>query len=706
MNKHHRFFHLLILLALICGCGFAAQDVELHPYAEAIRKYKEFLNLYMILDKVPGLSIGFLKDGVVWVEGFGYSDLENMVPAKPESAYRLASITKTITAMAILQLTEKGKIDLDAEVQTYVPYFPKKKWPITVRQLLGHIGGISHYNNYNLEGHIKIHKNTREAIAIFQDFPPVAEPGTRYNYSTYGYNLLGAVIEGASGRAYGDYIKEHIFEPLGMTNSRLDDPVDIIPNRVRGYRLLQGQLKNSEYVDISSRFAGGGTRSTVVDLLKYAIGILDGKILQAETYRQMFTPMVLKNGRFTTYGMGWNVRPLNGHFRIQHGGSQAETKTFLLIFPTERFAIAIAANLESFDRMFYVTQLAELVLGEDLGLETYVADKSGKFMFETCRAVFSQGLSNYDWNKRHAAQNNKDLAESFSYFHQNVNRGALRGNFGATSKRIDEGFHPIGKEAMIKVGSYMASALDGANGREKIKSYHKSGPLEFFSDYIKISREWPSSQHPYQFTETFADKIASWKKEWDAVYTEEMQNMTLSPHTDFEQLSARLKEAFSGKEIYPDYSQSLARVSRYFLRDDAPNKAFPLLNLGVALYPDSPGPLTHLGEAYIWTGDVESAVRLYKRAKALDPDHPDLKFNHFYDLGRQLNETGKDARVFTALEVAEALFPRNAKLCSDLGDLYVQIGDKDKAIAYYKKALEIAPRFKAAQDKLDQLKRR
>ncbi len=147
MNKHPRFFHLLILLALICNCGFAAQDVELHPYAEVIRKYKEFLNLYMILDKVPGLSIGFLKDGVVWVEGFGYSDLENMVPAKPESAYRLASITKTITAMAILLLSEKGKIDLDAEVQTYVPYFPKKKWPITVRQLLGHIGGISHYNN-------------------------------------------------------------------------------------------------------------------------------------------------------------------------------------------------------------------------------------------------------------------------------------------------------------------------------------------------------------------------------------------------------------------------------------------------------------------------------------------------------------------------------------------------------------------------------
>jgi len=706
MNRHRRLFLFLIILAVICGSVFSAQEEGLTPHSEAIRKYKDFLNLYMVLDKVPGLSVSFLKDGVVWIEGFGYSDLENFVPAKPESAYRLASITKTITAMAVLQLVEKGKIDLDAEVQTYVPYFPKKKWPVTVRQLLGHIGGISHYNNYDLEGHIKVHKNTREALAIFQDFPLVAEPGSKYNYSTYGYNLLGAVIEEASGQSYGDYIKKHIFEPLGMTNSRLDDPADIIPNRVRGYSLAQGQHKNSEYVDISSRFAGGGTRSTVVDLLKYAIGILDRKLLQTETYRQMFAPMVLKNGRYTTYGMGWNVHPLNGHFCIQHGGSQAETKTFLLILPTERFAIAIASNLESFDRMFYVTKLAELVLDEDIGLEIYITDRSGRFMFETCRAVFSQGLSDYDWNRRHTAQDNKDLAEAFSYFHQNVSRSALRRNFGAASRRIDEGFHPVGKNAMIKVGSYMASALEVAYGREKLKSYHKGGPLEFFSDYIKISREWHTSQRPYQFTATFTDVIDSWKKEWDIVYTEEMQNITLSPRSDFQHLSSLLREAFSGKEIYPDYSQSLARVSRYFLRANAQNNAFDVLNLGVALYPDTPGPLTHLGEAYIWTGDLHSAIKLYKKARALEPDHPDLRLDHFYDLGRQVIEAGKDSIVFTALGVAEALFPRNAKLCSDLGDLYVQIGERDKAIAYYKKALEIAPKFKTAQDKLDRLKKR
>jgi CubicO group peptidase (beta-lactamase class C family) len=698
-------FLLLIILAIIYGSLNAAQEKEIHPYSEAIQKYRDFLNLYMTWDKVPGLSVGFLKDGTVWVEGFGYSDLENSVLAKPESAYRLASITKTITAIAVLQLVERGKIDLDAEVQTYVPYFPKKKWPITIRQLLGHIGGISHYNNYEREGHIKVHKNTREALAIFQDFPLVAEPGTRYNYSTYGYNLLGAVVEGASGQPYGEYIKKHIFDPLGMTNSRLDDPMDIIPNRVRGYRLIEGQLKNSEFVNISSRFAGGGTRSTVVDLLKYAIGILDRKLLKTETYRQMFTPMALKNGKYTTYGMGWNVHPMNGHFRIHHGGSQAETKTFLLILPTERFALAIASNLESFDRMFYVHKLAELVLGEDLGLEVYVSGRSKKVLYDTCRAVFSHGLSHFDWNKKHAAQNNRDLAESFSYFLQNVNISTLQGSFLPTKKRIDDGFHPVGKEAMIKVGSFMASALEAAYGKEKLKNYHKSGPLEFFSDYIKLSNGWPSSQHPYQFTETFADQIYSWKEEWDAVYTDELCNMTISPHTDFEHLSSRLRDVYSDKEIYPDYSNSLARVSRYFLRQDDSNKAFNLLTISVDLYPDSPGPITQLGEAYIWIGDLNSAVKLYKRARDLEPDHTDLRLRHFYDLGARLIEAGKDIRVITALGVAASLYPKNAKLHSDLGDLYVQIDDRDKAIAYYKKALEIAPKFKAVQEKLDKLKK-
>jgi CubicO group peptidase (beta-lactamase class C family) len=160
-------------------------------YADKLRSFEEFVRQQMAKNKVPGLTIGFVKDDYMWVKGFGYADLENQVPANAESAYRLASVQKSMTAAAILQLVELKKINLDAEIQTYVPYFPKKKFPITVRQLLYHLGGIPHYVNRDVEQHIKEHKNTREAIVIFENFDLIAEPGTKFSYSSYGYNLLG-----------------------------------------------------------------------------------------------------------------------------------------------------------------------------------------------------------------------------------------------------------------------------------------------------------------------------------------------------------------------------------------------------------------------------------------------------------------------------------------------------------------------------------
>ena len=213
MKKHLQsvFIVILVVLWTTFSSNLSIAGDSQSSYSEALKEFEKYVSEQMTLDKAPGLSVGFMKGDFTWTKGFGYSDLENKVQAKPESSYRLASITKTLTAISVLQLVEAGKIDLDAEVQTYVPYFPKKKWPVTVRLLLGHLGGISHYKNYSVEGRIKVHKSTKEALAIFQDFDLVAEPGTRYNYSSYGYNLLGAVIEGASGQSFGDYINKHIF---------------------------------------------------------------------------------------------------------------------------------------------------------------------------------------------------------------------------------------------------------------------------------------------------------------------------------------------------------------------------------------------------------------------------------------------------------------------------------------------------------------
>ncbi|MBN1225166.1 MAG: serine hydrolase [Candidatus Aminicenantes bacterium] len=706
MNKKTAFLFSFLFLTLMSQPGLQSQDKISAPYSDAIKKYEAFVSEHMALDRVPGLTVGFLKDGHVWVQGFGYADLENKVPAMPESSYRLASVSKTITALAVLKLVEMGKIDLDAEVQKYVPYFPKKTWPVTIRKLLGHLGGISHYRDYNMEGHIKVHKNTREALAIFQDFELVAEPGTLYHYSSYGFNLLGAAVEGASGQPYGVFIKENIFDPLGMTGSRLDDPVDIIPHRVRGYRLLNGRIKNSEYVDVSSRFGGGGLRSSVVDLLKYAIGILDKKLLHEETWRQMFTPMVLRNGHFTHYGMGWDTRDWNGHFQVSHGGAQPETRTHLLIFPVERFAIAIASNFESCDRTPYVERLAELILDEDMDLKFYAPDKDSQTLLTTIRNIFSRGLSMYLWNKKSIAAEEEDLADAFSYFHQNVNKGSLSAQYKKTRKKIEEGFQPATDQALVKVGSFMASELADAMGEDALKTYHKRGPLAFFADYITTGKSRPGSKSGYKFGKNISEMIAHWAAQWGRVYTEETKNPFLSPEEDVIDQGRRLKERFSGMEIYPDYAESINRVSQYFLKRGEYDKAFATLSLAMDLYPGRPGPLCGLAAAHIWTGDPESALRLYRRAIALDAEPSGSMLNLLYTLAQQLNEEGHFDKIFTVFSVAEALFPKNAKLMTDIGDAFLETGDRKKAIAYYEKALKIAPGFKLAKEKLERAKGR
>ncbi len=352
----------------------SSQAQTTDKYADKLRAFEEFVRGQMEKNKTPGMTIGFIKDDYVWVKGFGYADLENKTPAKAESAYRFASVQKSMTAAAVLQLVEQGKINLDAEIQTYVPYFPKKKYSITVRQLLHHLGGIPHYVNRETEQHIKEHKTTREAIAIFENFDLVAEPGTKFSYSSYGYNLLGAAIEGASKQPYADYMREHIWQPLGMKDTRMDDPLAVIPNRVRGYQLINNELKNSEFINVSSRFAAGGTRGTIVDLLKFMKGLNDGKLLSSKSVDLMYSPTKTRDDNISGfpktagYAMGWNLAPQKSGLVIINDGGQQETRTFILNFPAKKFALAVAQNLEKDDDGAIIFRLYELVLNEKFSL--------------------------------------------------------------------------------------------------------------------------------------------------------------------------------------------------------------------------------------------------------------------------------------------------------------------------------------------------
>ena len=668
------------------------------PYAEAIQFYERFVAERMAYDRIPGLSVGFIKDEFSWARGFGWADVENNVPAKAESAYRLASITKTITAVAVLALVEDGKIGLDAPIQEYVPYFPRKKWPVTVRQLLGHIAGISHYKNDDAESHIKDPKNTREALAIFQDFDLVAEPGSRYHYSTYGFNLLGAAVEGASGMPYDEFIRSRIFVPLDMSDTRLDNPLEIIPNRVRGYQIIRGELKNSEFVDISSRFAGGGLRSTVVDLLKFARGIIDRKLLGETTRRQMFVPMVLRSGFLTGYGMGWQVEPWNGHFTVNHGGSQPETRTHIVIFPDDNFALAIACNLEDINLQPYIRELIHAVLDEDVDLRAYAAERARRSVCEALYQVYNYGLSAFQRTPDSLSGNRDKFKEAFDYFNACADEEALRRDYEETKKKIRAGAHPVSHQAFTKVGFYMAQALEEERGRDGLFLYRRRGPFAFFNDYISLADASPK-RHPH-FRRELKESVAVWAADWERTDGDDVRRVVITPGTDFGELLPRLRDAFAGATVYPDFTPDLDDAARYYLEKGEVARNIMILSLGRDIYPGSPVLAASLVFTRFRLGDIDSGCRLLREAHGFDPMDEIFQPRSFIAAMRRLVEA-KMLEETEALGLMGAEFnPKDPDLPTALGELSMRMGQKDKAVEYLKRALKIDPDFEKALTRL------
>ena len=539
MRKVTRIVLVALLLQLTSASQFLvlaqtakpAKAASANQYKEELKQFDEFVARQMKFDKTPGLTVGFIKDGFVWTKGYGFADLENKVPAKPESAYRLASVSKSMTAVAVMQLVEKKKIDLDAEVQTYVSYFPKKQWPVTVRQVLGHIGGISHYKNAANELHIKEHRNTREAIAIFQDFDLVAEPGTRYNYSSYGYNLLAAIVEAASGMSFGDYMKQNVWGPAGMADTRLDDPEDVIPNRVRGYRLLEGQVKNSEFVDISSRFGGGGTRSTVPDLLKYATGLMEGRLLNNESMIAASTSMSTRDGRLTNYAMGWDTTPFAGRYMLTHSGGQQETTTLLYVLPTRKLALAIALNYENGDPGIYLDRLFQVVTGTPLVLPVYSADRTKASLIDAINNTFNYGLAYYEHFGKPMTSDTTELTKAFAYFNESVDLNKIKANPQEATKRIREGAHPVAQQAFTKVGSYMAAKLAEKHGAARLDSYAALSGLAFVEDYFAIA---PSIAKDFRASAELQTVLAELSRDWRKTNTDYVRNLFVTTDSDFD----------------------------------------------------------------------------------------------------------------------------------------------------------------------------
>jgi serine beta-lactamase-like protein LACTB len=296
---------------------------------------------------VPGLSAAVVRDRELrWSSGYGLADVENEVPATPASVYRLASVSKPITATAVLQLVERGRLDLDAPIQRYVPSFPEKPWPVTTRQLLSHQSGIRNWTEDEFRN-TRRYTSIGDALAPFKDDALLFEPGTRTQYTSLGFTLLGAVIEGASGAPYIEQLRTSVFQPAGMESARDDDVFAIVPHRARGYqRRGDGTLANAPLADTSNRTPGGGLVANVEDVARFAAAVQRGVLLKTQTLQMALTLQKVRGGRTTGYGLGWVLGRRGTRREVYHVGGQPQVSTVVYMLPDFGVAVAILADLE------------------------------------------------------------------------------------------------------------------------------------------------------------------------------------------------------------------------------------------------------------------------------------------------------------------------------------------------------------------------
>jgi serine beta-lactamase-like protein LACTB, mitochondrial len=367
------------VLALLCvwlslgpARTAAAQSKNLPP--EKRQEIEDAISKFMSANNTPGISAAVVEEGKeVWSGGFGTADLENFVPATSSTLYRLGSISKPLTATAAMELWERGKLDLDAPVQKYCPTFPQKQWPVTTRELLGHLGGIRHYrvaeggrpqDDLEIDNTKHFDDPIAGGLSFFANDPLVAEPGTKFHYSTQGFTLVGCAIEGASGKKYVNFVRENIFAPAGMVHTQVDDHYAIIPHRTRFYQKSKaGAVENAGFLDSSYKIPGGGWLSSADDLAQFEVAMLDDRLVKRATRDIMWTAQKTTDGKRTGYGYGWNVSAFDGMPVAGHGGGQQGTSTYILIVPGERAGVDVLINMEDIDAHALADQLMKIVLG-------------------------------------------------------------------------------------------------------------------------------------------------------------------------------------------------------------------------------------------------------------------------------------------------------------------------------------------------------
>ncbi len=341
-------------------------------YADAVEQVRLLARNLIIDENLPGVSIAVGIDGdLAWAEAFGWADLRKRVPLKPGTRFRIGGVSKPLTAAAVGLLHQRGLIDLDAPVRKYLPGFPEKRWPVTTRQLMGHVAGFGHYgggeaSQINPDDGLPIAQRPNcttvtDAFDAFADEGLLFEPGTSCSYSSYGWVLVSAVVAAAAGEPFLDFMDREVFAALKMQDTRLDAPGG--PRGRHGHSVSKRAnlyfpafamntrlgLQDAPNIDHTCLWGADGFISTPTDLVRFGLAMSRDDLLKPDTIELLRTEGRLESGQPTGYGLGWFVRrvPLKGRQVrvIGHGGSVVGGSTSFMTFPDRGLVIAVTSNV-------------------------------------------------------------------------------------------------------------------------------------------------------------------------------------------------------------------------------------------------------------------------------------------------------------------------------------------------------------------------
>jgi CubicO group peptidase (beta-lactamase class C family) len=374
---------LLIVASALSACVMVPDDPEAFPsrvlqppsaaWRDAVEEGRSIARSLVAEERLPGLSLAVAVDGdIVWAEGLGWANVEKETPVTPATLFRIGGVSESLTAAAAGLLTERGRLDLDAPVQRYVPGFPEKERPITTRQLMAHTAGIRRHRGEEEIFRKAGCSNDAERLAIFAGDPLRFRPGTEHSYSTYGWVLAGAVVAAAANEPYIDFMRREILEPVGMKSTVPETAGQTERGMAHLYYphfMLDPRhgLQDAPEVDLSCILPAGGFLSTPSDLVRFGSAMMGDALLDPRTVKELQTPVRLASGEFTGQALGWTVRSVptgadgapirvvgqglgaavRRHFlgASTAGGHVSGTTASLMTVPGHRIAIAVTTNV-------------------------------------------------------------------------------------------------------------------------------------------------------------------------------------------------------------------------------------------------------------------------------------------------------------------------------------------------------------------------